>query len=138
MQDEITAPLKQSDKQRLTALTTQLEVLQSRITTHGNRVWQLPFTYVSFAAISTSLLAGENRLEISLSIFFSLVSAVGIVVLWAMIDAWRSYLRTAEVMNRVERELGIEECTSGSIWHAAPHLFLCLAAVVTFGFAAIS
>ncbi len=40
------------------SLQVQLETLQSRITTHGSRLWQLPLSYVAVAGI---VLSGVNK-----------------------------------------------------------------------------
>jgi len=108
----------------------QLETLQTRITVHGNRMWQLPFTYVSFAAIAASLVTSE-KVFVDQGIFFYLLSAAGVLVLWAMIDAYKSYSRTARAMNSVELNLHLEQYTTASFSHAAPHFALCISAIIS-------
>ena len=117
------------------SLRTQLETLQTRIVIHGNRVWQLPFTYVSFAAIAASLVT-ERDTFIDGRVFFLALSGVGILVLWAMVDAMLSYRRTARNMNEVEHKLHLGEYTSGSWKHGMPHFAVCLTTIAALAFAA--
>ncbi len=112
------------------ALRVQMETLQARITVHGNRMWQLPFTYVSFAAIAASI-AVQGQEHFLTSVFFWLLAVAGIVVMWAMSDAWKSYKRTAENMNEVEEQLGLTKYTTANFGHALPHFVLCGGAVFT-------
>ena len=126
--------MTKAPKPTMSSLQIQLETLQTGITVHGNRMWQLPFTYVSFAAIAASLVIKDETI-LSPKAFFWVLSAVGILVLWAMIDALVSYQRTANAMNIVEESLHLQKFTKASFWHAAPHFALCSAAIVAFAMA---
>ena len=113
------------------SLRTHLQTLQSRITTHGNRVWQLPFTYLAAASVAVSLTLRENvKEEIASTLCYGL-ALIGLVVLFAILDAYLSYRRTAKVMNRIEARLGfVPPCTSASVRHAIPHFLICAGTIV--------
>ncbi|MEM9360825.1 MAG: hypothetical protein AAGB04_32030 [Pseudomonadota bacterium] len=111
----------------------QLEIMETRIVVHGNRVWQLPFTYFGFSAIAASI-AVENGGSIPAHSLLFALSAIGILVLWAMIDARRSYVRTGKAMNLIEDELSLTRkdrltSTSGLAAHSTPHIAICIAAI---------
>lgn len=112
------------------ALRTQLNTLQSRITTHGNRIWQLPFTYLGAAAIAITLSADEKVAKDIAKFLAVALAIVGGFVLLAMRDAYLSYKRTAIAMNKVEFQLGLDCCTSARFAHALPHFLICSAAIV--------
>ncbi len=119
---------------RQAALRKQFEVMETRIVVHGNRVWQLPFTYFGFSAIAASIAVENGRSLPSHWLFFAL-SAIGFLVLWAMADACKSYVRTGIAMNLVENELNLvrddgQTSTSGSATHSFPHFAICIAAIV--------
>lgn len=119
---------------RQAALRKQLEIMETRIVVHGNRVWQLPFTYFGFSAIAASI-AVENGGSLPAHWLFFALSAIGILVLWAMADACKSYVRTGTAMNLVEDELKLTRAdektsTSGSAGHSAPHFSICIAAII--------
>jgi hypothetical protein len=127
--------MNMSDEElRQAALRKQLEIMETRIVVHGNRVWQLPFTYFGFSAIAASI-AIENGGSLPAHLLFFALSAIGLLVLWAMADACKSYVRTGTAMNLVENELRLtrddrKTSTSGSASHSAPHFAICLAAIV--------
>jgi len=126
--------LMSDEELKQAALRKQLEILETRIVVHGNRVWQLPFTYFGFSAIAASI-AVENGGSLPAHLLFFALSVVGLLVLWAMIDARKSYVRTGKAMNLVEDELKLtredgETSTSGSAAHSAPHIAICVAAII--------
>ena len=119
---------------RQAALRKQLEIMEARIVVHGNRVWQLPFTYFGFSAIAASI-AVENDSSLPAHWLFFALSVIGLLVLWAMADACKSYVRTGSAMNLVEQDLKLtrrdgKTSTSGSSSHSAPHFSICIAAIV--------
>lgn len=117
---------------RQAALRKQLEIMETRIVVHGNRIWQLPFTYIGFSAIAASVAVENSGAFPAQAIFFAL-ALLGGLVLWAMADACKSYERTGSAMNKVEKELRLDipgTATSGSRDHAKPHFVICLAAIV--------
>lgn len=118
------------------SLRTQLETLQTRIGLHGNRLWQLPFTYVSFAAIAASLVT-ERDSFIDERVFFFSLSFVGLLVFWAMYDAMGSYIRTAKNMRTVERRLRLTPFTQPSLRHGLPHFAICVATIAALAIAGI-
>lgn len=127
----------ETNKATRAALCVQYEVLQTRIGLHGGRLWQLPFTYVSFSAIATPVALG-NADKVSLPLFFGSLSCVGFLVVLCMFSAWRGYRRTGRNMNEVETRLGIEAYTKFGAWHAAPYFSLMAYVVVGFAILAVA
>ncbi|XDA97163.1 hypothetical protein AB1M95_13715 [Sulfitobacter sp. LCG007] len=111
------------DEKKRAALCVQYEVLQNRIALHGSRLWQLPFTYVSFSAIAIPV-ALSNSSILPVKIFLYGLAVVGVLVTFCMTSAWRGYKRTGRNMNQVETKLGVGEYTRFGAWHAVPYFLL--------------
>lgn len=116
----------------ISSLEAQLSTLQTRIGVHGARLWQLPFTYVSFAAIAASV-AIRSDTFFRQDLFFFVLSFIGLLVAWAIYDAWRSYQRTAKDMNKVERMLRLEQFTLCKTSQVVPYFAICLFVVLVCG-----
>lgn len=119
----------ENDKEKRAALGVQYGVLQNRIGLHGIRLWQLPFTYVSFSAIAVPV-ALTNASVLPVSTFLYGLAAVGVLVIGCMISAWRGYMRTGKNMNEVEVKFGIGAYTRFGAWHSTPYFLLCGSVVV--------
>lgn len=118
------------------ARCVQLELLQNRIGLHGNRLWQLPFTYASFSAVATPLALGQPSV-LPPHVFLAGLAMFGLIVLLCMTSAVRGYIRTGKNMNKVEEQLGIDVFTRFGPWHYIPYFLLCVSVIISLSVAAL-
>lgn len=102
------------------SLRIQLGVLQSRIEIHGNRMWQLPLTYLGALVVSISQVDSPKSMLKPWFIFF-LLFILGTLLLWCMYGAFEGYQRTAGYMIQVEAELKLPPATAKRISHYLPY-----------------
>lgn len=108
--------------------------MEQRIVVHGNRIWQMPFSYIGISAIAASL-ATDSGGALPIHWLFLALALLGGFVLWAMKDASDSYCRTGTAMRIVENELKLERAdqktsTSDLREHSYPHFFICAFAII--------
>ncbi len=113
----------------LDAKRLQYEILQSRIALHGNRMWQLPLTYLGAIAVALSI-GEEGSSEAFGGLWFLGLSAFGVILMWALYGAFEGYDRTAKNMNELESELGLSVYTKSHIAHSLPYFLLMLFGIV--------
>lgn len=118
-----------NNTENLSAKETQLEILQSRITTHGNKLWQLPFSYAGVVALSANLAGGGKSTIPAGQVFFALGIA-GLVVIFCMYGAYEGYARTAVNMQKLENELGLTPTTRNYLSHTLPYFLLAVLSVL--------
>ena len=108
---------------------TQLETLQTRIGLHGNRMWQLPLTYLATIALSLSAATSDN-MNVPTEIVFSILTVLGIILTWCLYGAYEGYARTAKNMQDVEEKLGIGVFTRSYRSHSYPYFLLMIFGIV--------
>ena len=101
----------------------QLEILMTRIVLHGNRMWQLPLTYLGLIAISLSVMT-EDKLLFSKSMITILLTVLGIIMTWCLYGAHRRYQETVDDANELETELQIRTYTKCDSFHTFPYYAL--------------
>lgn len=101
-------------------ILTQYELLQSRVALHGNRMWQLPLTYLGTIAVTLSVTSSENP-SVQSDHLFLMMSILGVFLTWALHGAYEGYSRTVKNMNKLEVELGLNEFTKNHLSHSVPY-----------------
>lgn len=120
---EIPPLIKEELKDINDSKRTQLSFLQTRISLHGNRMWQLPLTYIGSLALAISA-ADSERLPFPKWWIFFVVTAFGFALLWCISGAYEGYKRTAMDMCRIEGELGLIATTRNAKSHSIPYFLL--------------
>ena len=105
------------------AKLTQLNLLQTRIGLHGNRMWQLPLTYLGLFGLSFSKTSEKAIMLPFVAIYFGLF-AFGFVLLICFYGAYEGYTRTAKNMVTLEEELGLNPSTAKPWSHSWPYFGL--------------
>jgi Flp pilus assembly protein TadB len=116
-------------KERNDSRRTQLSFLQTRISLHGNRMWQLPLTYIGSLALAVSAVVSKD-IPFPKWWIFSAIFLTGFVVLWCMYGAFEGYRRTADDMCRVENELDLKDTTRSNPSHIVPYFLLIIAGML--------
>lgn len=111
------------------AQSTQLEMLQSRLNIHGNKLWQLPFSYMGAILVVVSLVQ-EDGLAIEPEWIFRFAGFAGILVLWCMFGAYEGYSRTVRAINELEKDLGLTEYAKNYPSHSLPYFALVIFAMI--------
>lgn len=105
------------------AKLTQLNLLQTRIGLHGNRMWQLPLTYLGLFGLSFSKTSEKAVMLPFVAIYLGLF-AFGVVLLICLYGAYEGYTRTAKNMIKLEEELGLTPSTANPLSHSFPYFGL--------------
>lgn len=108
---------------------THLETLQSRLNVHGTRLWQLPFSYIA-AALAVMALTEKDGMAIPPEWIFRLLAILGVIVLFCMAGAYEGYDRTVKAINRIEIELGLDDCAKNYPIHTYPYFALVVATIL--------
>lgn len=106
------------------AKLVQYELLQSRVGLHGNRMWQLPLTYLGMIAISISVIKGDGQASIPISYVFMSLAVLGGILLWSLYGAYEGYSRTACNMKIIEAELKLSNVTNNHPSHSMPYFII--------------
>lgn len=93
------------------SLHAQYAEVQGRIKLHADRLWQLPFAFMSIVGISISIIDKEGH-PIRVAYLFSLYVALALVILWAMVGATEGTIRALRHMMRIEKALNLETTVS--------------------------
>ena len=105
------------------AILKQYELLQSRINVHGTRMWQLPFSYLGILGVIISFIDSELKQANEIWVFVGLI-ILGLLLLWALIGAYRRYVQTAKNMNKLEESLGLQTYTVVLSAHYYPYFLM--------------
>lgn len=110
-------------------LLKQYEILQNRLTRHGIRMWQLPFSYLAIMAAVISFVTNKESIIPNSWIFISLC-VLGALILWSFTGAMLGYIRTRKNMNELELQLGMNKWTKSPISHFIPYILMILGGIV--------
>ena len=129
MSIEDPSSISEKQKDRNDSLRVHLKILQTRISLHGSRMWQLPLTYLATIAGSVSFISGELAIVSTQDLFISLL-LLGLIFLYCFYGASGGYIRAVQNMNEVEGELGIEKYAKHPMSHTLPYWTLLLLGVI--------
>ncbi|WP_156776972.1 hypothetical protein [Nitrococcus mobilis] len=118
------------EKEKIESRRVQLKVLQSRIALHGARMWQLPLTYWGAIAIALTA-ASKNGGKLPLTIVFSVMAVIGVILVWALRGAEKGYTRAAINMNETEGYLEIPRYTRIKSSYRYPYYILIVFGVIS-------
>ncbi|SCZ73347.1 hypothetical protein SAMN04488118_1175 [Epibacterium ulvae] len=108
-----------------------MQILQDRLVAHGNRLWQLPFSYAGILAVSMGLAFGEDPISKASELFLAL-GVLGICVLFCMYGSYEGYARSATFMRDTEQSLGLNPSTAKVGWtnHVVPYFVIAILCTV--------
>ncbi len=115
--------MKEQAENLYQAKLTQLNLLQTRIGLHGNRMWQLPLTYLGLFGLSFSKTSQKAIMLPFVAIYFGLFT-LGVVLIICWYGAYEGYTRTAKNMIKLEEELGLNPSTANPWSHSLPYFGL--------------
>jgi len=124
------------NQKQIASRRVQFTTLQSRIALHGNRMWQLPLTYLATIVVTFSG-AGKSDIGIPLTWIFIALAMLGLILTWCLYGAYEGYSRTANNMNELEEELGMGVYTRNYISDSMPYFLLMIFGIITCLVAAI-
>ncbi len=114
----------------------QLSLLQSRITVHASKLWQLPLTFLGLLALGVSGLP-EQYSGLHAKVVFSAISIFGGILLWCMYGAFEGYGRAVMHMIKLEEELGLTVSTALKPAHTLPYFALVVVGIILSAIAAL-
>jgi|SRR6188768_1917601 len=115
------------DSEHLESRRAQLAQLQTRITSHGTRMWQLPLTYLGGIAVALTAEV-DTKLHLDIRLVFGCLALLGFIVFFCLLGAREGYMRATGSMRSVEQVLGLGEHTKAHPLHIVPYF-----ALVVFG-----